>query len=56
MVAIKRATAEMEFNPTSDSVILAGDTLIALGESSHLKILEEMIGVNNSAMSRARSE
>jgi voltage-gated potassium channel len=42
IVAIKQADNEMRFNPTFRSVIKDGDTLIALGEISKLKTLEEM--------------
>jgi voltage-gated potassium channel len=42
IVAIKRPNGEMRFNPTFRSSIKAGDTLIALGESAKLKVLEEM--------------
>lgn len=42
IVAIKKPNGEMKFNPTFKSAIKAGDTLIALGESSRLKNLEEM--------------
>jgi voltage-gated potassium channel len=42
VVGIKRGTGEMRFNPTSRSTIKAGDTLIALGEISKLKVLEDM--------------
>ena len=42
VVGIKRVSGEMKFNPTSRSTIKAGDTLIALGEISKLKILEDM--------------
>lgn len=45
IVAMKRASGEMEFNPTSTSVIKEGDTLIAMGEAKQLKALEEMVGV-----------
>jgi len=41
VVGIKRSNGEMKFNPTSRSSIKAGDTLIALGEISKLKTLEE---------------
>jgi len=41
VVGIKRSNGEMKFNPTSRSTIKAGDTLIALGEISKLRILEE---------------
>jgi voltage-gated potassium channel len=45
IVAMKRASGEMEFNPTSTSVIKEGDTLIAMGETKQLKALEEIVGV-----------
>ncbi|MGB9716604.1 MAG: potassium channel family protein [Thermodesulfovibrionales bacterium] len=43
IVAIKRSTGEMKFNPTFRTTIRAGDTLIVLGEVSKLKILEEKV-------------
>ncbi|KAF0183129.1 MAG: potassium uptake protein TrkA family [Nitrospirae bacterium] len=45
IVAIKRSSGEMEFNPTFRSIITTGDTLIALGEIPRLKKLEEFAGV-----------
>lgn len=45
IVAIKRDSGEMEFNPTSSSVIKKGDTLIAMGETEQLKALEKLVGV-----------
>ena len=42
VVAIKKPTGRMEFSPTSRSIIQVGDTLIALGEISKLKVLEGM--------------
>ena len=42
IVAIKHHSGGMKFNPTFKSTIKAGDTLIALGEISKLKILEDM--------------
>jgi voltage-gated potassium channel len=42
VVAIKKLTGRMEFNPTSKSTIGIGDTLIALGEISKLKVFEDM--------------
>jgi voltage-gated potassium channel len=48
VVAIKQATGDMKFNPTFRSTLKAGDTLIALGEISKLKELEEMAGVAGS--------
>jgi voltage-gated potassium channel len=41
VVAIKESQGEMKFNPTFRSVIRQGNTLIALGETSKLQILEE---------------
>jgi voltage-gated potassium channel len=45
IVAIKRESGEMEFNPKSTSVIKKGDTLVAMGETRQLKALEELVGV-----------
>jgi len=42
IVAIKRNDGRMEFNPRSSSLINAGDTLVALGESSKLRMLENL--------------
>jgi len=42
IVAIKQLNGEMKFNPTFRSAITAGDTLIAVGETSKLKILEDL--------------
>lgn len=42
IVAIKQLNGEMKFNPTFRTTIEAGDTLIAVGETSKLKILEDM--------------
>ena len=43
LVAIKRSGGEMLFNPTLETPILAGDTLIALGLRKNLEALEEMV-------------
>lgn len=45
IVAIKRESGEMEFNPTSTSLIKKGDTLVAMGETKQLKALEDLVGV-----------
>ena len=42
IVAVKQKSGEMKFNPTSHTVIDIGDTLIAVGETSKLKIIEDM--------------
>jgi voltage-gated potassium channel len=42
LVAIKRMDGEMLFNPTLETPILAGDTLIALGMRRNLEALEEL--------------
>jgi voltage-gated potassium channel len=42
IVTIKHVDGGMKYNPTFGSTINAGDTLIALGEISKLKILEDM--------------
>jgi voltage-gated potassium channel len=44
IVAIKRDTGDMEFNPTSTSIIRTGDTLIAMGQMEQLKAMEELVG------------
>jgi len=43
LVAIKRADGEMLFNPSHQTPILAGDTLIALGLRKNLDALEQMV-------------
>jgi voltage-gated potassium channel len=42
IVAIKRTGGEMRFNPTFRTTIKPGDILIALGERTKLKVLEDM--------------
>ncbi len=43
VVAIKRASGEMLFNPSADERIEAGDRLVALGEGMRLKELERRV-------------
>ncbi len=43
IVAIKKPNGDMKFNPTYLTLVEPGDTLIALGEVSKLKVLKEMI-------------
>ncbi len=42
IVAIRKNSGEMKFNPTSHNIIEAGDTLIALGEIPKLRVLEDI--------------
>jgi voltage-gated potassium channel len=42
IVAIKQVSGEMKFNPTFRTLIEIGDTMIAVGETSKLAILEQM--------------
>jgi len=44
IVAIKKATGQMVFNPSSESRIELGDTVVALGERKDLIELENMMG------------
>jgi len=44
VVAVRKEDGTMEFNPSSNSVIVSGDTLVALGETSKLKKLEKIAG------------
>ncbi len=44
IVAIKRETGNMEFNPTSKCVIKKGDTLVVMGETRQLQELEGLVG------------
>lgn len=43
IVAIKSSEGEMRFNPTFRTTINSGDILIALGEKTKLRVLEEMV-------------
>jgi voltage-gated potassium channel len=42
IVAIKQVSGEMKFNPTFRTLIEIGDTMIAVGETSKLAVLEQM--------------
>lgn len=42
ILAIKRGSGEMVFNPSSQEKILPGDILIALGERKKLEILSDL--------------
>jgi voltage-gated potassium channel len=43
VVAIKKASGAMIFNPSSETLIEKGDVLIALGEKKHLGMLEQLV-------------
>ena len=45
IVAIQRAAGTMEFNPSPDTVILAGDAMVVLGRPQSVKALEETVAV-----------
>lgn len=42
IIGIKRSDGSMKFNPTSQTIIETGDTLIVLGEAPKLMLLEKM--------------
>jgi voltage-gated potassium channel len=44
IIAIKKSDDSMLFNPSFEAVIKAGDTVIAVGEETNLKKLEEILG------------
>ena len=44
IVAIKRDSGNMEFNPTSTCIIRQGDTLVVMGETRQLQELQKLIG------------
>ena len=43
ILAIRRSSGEMIFNPTAEAEINAGDFLIAMGETASLRRLERLI-------------
>ena len=43
VVAIKKGSGDMIFNPSSETLIEKGDVLIALGEKKHLGMLEQLV-------------
>jgi len=45
VVAIRRAEGTMDFNPSPESVIRAGDELVVLGRPQSVKALEERVAV-----------
>jgi voltage-gated potassium channel len=47
VVAIKKGTGEMIFNPSSQAKIQVGDILVALGDRENLSSLEKKLGIRN---------
>jgi voltage-gated potassium channel len=45
VVAIKKNTGEMIFNPYSQTKFHPGDTLVVLGDRENLSLLEKKLGV-----------
>jgi voltage-gated potassium channel len=45
VVAIRKKTGEMVFNPSSNTKIHEGDTLVALGDRDNLSQLEQKLGI-----------
>jgi voltage-gated potassium channel len=43
IIAIQKKDGEMKFNPSSQTQIQAGDTLIALGESADISRLADIL-------------
>jgi len=43
VVAIKKSSGDMIFNPSSETLIEKGDVLIVLGEKKHLGMLEQLV-------------
>jgi len=44
VLGIRRATGDMQFNPSADTVVEANDFLIVMGESEPLGRLEARVG------------
>lgn len=47
IVAIKKRSGHMEFNPSASTIIGEGDRMIAIGETTQLQKLDYMIGINH---------
>jgi voltage-gated potassium channel len=43
LIAIKKADGTMQFNPSFESIIQAGETVIAVGEKKNLQLLEAVL-------------
>jgi len=54
VIAIKRSTGTMLFNPTGDAEMMAGDMLIAIGSEGNLRKLEEIANPPQSPANQRR--
>jgi voltage-gated potassium channel len=43
VVAVRRSNGEMEFNPSPETSLQAGDELVVLGRPDNVKALEETV-------------
>jgi len=43
VLAVRRASGEMEFNPSADTVVNAEDFLVVMGDLKHMSTLEELV-------------
>lgn len=43
LIAIRKADGRMEFNPSFETVIRAGDTVVAVGEEESLQEIEKIL-------------
>ncbi|TLN18746.1 potassium channel protein [bacterium] len=43
IVAVKKRSGHMEFNPGASTIIEEGDRLVAIGDRAHLNVLEQMV-------------
>jgi voltage-gated potassium channel len=53
VLAIRKPSGEMNFNPPADAEIHVGDSLIVMGDNEHLQTLERLLA---GASGRARVE
>jgi voltage-gated potassium channel len=47
IVAVKKAAGDMLFNPSSQTELEAGDTVITIGETEHLERLRRLLNPEN---------
>jgi len=49
LIGVKRAGGDLVFNPSAETSIYAGDTLVAIGDSAHLNRLRQLAGSGDAA-------